>query len=125
MFRTLANPQRGFAAALFSTTARLRDSKTQFVFTSTRQAGAELQTRRWLVSAPDLRGPLGPIVPVLARLESGGSTPINLSTTNSPAGRFCPQRIARPKARPENLRKLIPRRVPSGRPIQDFPVAAF
>ena len=25
-----------------------------------------------------------------------------------------------PKARPENLRKLIPRRVPSGRPIQVF-----
>jgi cytochrome c peroxidase len=71
--------------------------------------------------ATDLRGPAGPIAPVLARLDPAMVTPINLS--NDEFGElveFVRNGLLDPKARPENLRKLIPRRVPSGRPIQLF-----
>jgi cytochrome c peroxidase len=71
--------------------------------------------------AVDLRGPTGPIGPVLARLDSALSTPVNL--TNSEFRNlvdFVRNGLLDPKAKPEHLRKLIPRRVPSGRPIQTF-----
>jgi cytochrome c peroxidase len=71
--------------------------------------------------APDLRGPTGPIAPVLARLDPAMATPINLSTDEfRQLVDFVRNGLLDPKARPENLRKLIPRRVPSGRPIQIF-----
>jgi cytochrome c peroxidase len=71
--------------------------------------------------APDLRGPTGPIAPVLARLDPAMTTPINLSNDEFKGlVDFVRNGLLDPKARPENLRKLIPRRVPSGRPIQIF-----
>jgi len=71
--------------------------------------------------ASDLRGPTGPIAPVLARLDSAIVTPINLSNDEfRQLLAFVRNGLLDPKARPENLRKLIPRRVPSGRPIQIF-----
>jgi hypothetical protein len=47
--------------------------------------------------------------------------PINLSNGEfrQPLD-FVSNGLLDPKAKPENLRKLIPRRVPSGRPIQVF-----
>lgn len=71
--------------------------------------------------APDLRGPTGPIAPVLARLDPALVTPINLSNHEfRQLLDFVRNGLLDPKAKPENLRKLIPRRVPSGRPIHFF-----
>jgi cytochrome c peroxidase len=71
--------------------------------------------------AADLRGPTGPIAPVLARLDPAMVTPVNLSNDQfRQLVDFVRNGLLDPKARPENLRKLIPRRVPSGRPIQIF-----
>lgn len=71
--------------------------------------------------APDLRGPLGPIGPVLLRLDPAVAAPINLTDDEfRELVDFVRNGLLDPKARPENLRKLIPRRVPSGRPIQLF-----
>ena len=71
--------------------------------------------------AADLRGPTGPIAPVLARLDPLAATPINLSTGEfRQLVDFVRNGLLDPSARPENLRKLIPRRVPSGRPLQTF-----
>ena len=71
--------------------------------------------------APDLRGPMGPLAPVLARLDPAMTTPINLSNDEfKELVDFVRNGLLDPKARPEDLRKLIPRRVPSGRPIQIF-----
>src|SRR5437762_4101518 len=71
--------------------------------------------------APDLRGPTGPSAPVLARLDPAMTTPISLSNDEfKELVDFVRNGLLDPKARPENLRKLIPRRVPSGRPIQIF-----
>lgn len=64
---------------------------------------------------PDLRGPLGPIEPVLARLDTLLQTPIVL-----PAGEFSDlvdfvqNGLLDPRILPRHLKKLIPRRVPSG-----------
>jgi len=49
------------------------------------------------------------------------ATPINLSNDEfRQLVDFVRNGLLDPKAKPENLRKLIPRRVPSGRPIQTF-----
>jgi len=71
--------------------------------------------------APDLRGNTGPIAPVLARLDPALATPVTLSNVQfRELVDFVRNGLLDPQARPENLRKLIPRRVPSGRPIQLF-----
>ena len=71
--------------------------------------------------AIDLCGPRGPIAPVLARLDPLVAAPINLSNGEfRQLVDFVRNGLLDPNARPENLRKLIPRRVPSGRPIQVF-----
>jgi cytochrome c peroxidase len=71
--------------------------------------------------APDLRGPVGPIEPVLARLDPALAAPINLSNDEfRQLVDFVRNGLLDPKAKPEHLRKLIPQRVPSGRPIQIF-----
>ena len=71
--------------------------------------------------ASDLRGPTGPIEPVLARLDPALVTPINLSNNEfRQLLDFVRNGLLDPKAKPENLRKLIPRQVPSGRPLQTF-----
>jgi cytochrome c peroxidase len=71
--------------------------------------------------ALDLRGPTGPIAPVLARLDTALVAPINLSTDEfHQLLDFVRSGLLDPKAKPESLRKLIPRRVPSGKPLQTF-----
>jgi hypothetical protein len=58
---------------------------------------------------------------VLARLDPLVAAPINLSNGEfRQLIDFVRNGLLDPSARPENLRKLIPRRVPSGRPIQTF-----
>jgi cytochrome c peroxidase len=69
----------------------------------------------------DLRGPQGPIAPVLARLDPALVTPITLSSAEfDQLIAFLRNALLDPKANPHSLRKLIPARVPSGRPIHVF-----
>ncbi len=69
----------------------------------------------------DLRGPVGPIEPVLARLDPLVSTPIQLTDTEFRSlVAFVRDSLLDPRARPERLRNLIPQKVPSGRPILTF-----
>jgi cytochrome c peroxidase len=71
--------------------------------------------------ATDLQGPIGPMEPVFARLDPLMQTPIELSNANfKRLVDFVRHGLLDPRARPENLRKLIPSHVPSGRPMQKF-----
>jgi cytochrome c peroxidase len=70
----------------------------------------------------DLRGPTGPIAPVLARLDPSLRTPIELSDAEFAAlVDFVRDGLLDPEARPERLRRLIPLALPSGRPPLVFP----
>ena len=69
----------------------------------------------------DLQGPQGPIGPVLARLDPQLATPVVLS--NDEFRRliaFLRDGLQDPRATPQNLRKLIPKSLPSGRPVTNF-----
>lgn len=69
----------------------------------------------------DLQGPVGPIEPVLARLDPLMQTPVSL--TNDEFRQlldFLRNGLLDDRAKPENLRKLIPTHVPSGRAVQTF-----
>ncbi|MBV9211226.1 MAG: hypothetical protein JOZ52_11380, partial [Acidobacteria bacterium] len=69
----------------------------------------------------DLQGRPGPIQPVLNRLDPLISTPVQLSVEEfNELVDFVRNGLLDPRARPENLRALIPAQVPSGRPIQNF-----
>lgn len=65
---------------------------------------------------PDLRGPLGPMQPVLDRLDPRLQTPVALTEEEFDAlVDFVRAGLLDPAARPERLRHLIPQRLPSGR----------
>ena len=65
---------------------------------------------------PDLSGPLGPMAPVLARLDPLLVTPVTLSEEEiRQLTAFVGNALLDPRARPENLRNLVPHRLPSGR----------
>jgi cytochrome c peroxidase len=71
--------------------------------------------------APDLRAPMGPIEPVLSRIDPILATPIELTDEEfSGLVDFVRHGLLDQRARPENLRKLIPRSVPSGFPVLRF-----
>jgi cytochrome c peroxidase len=66
--------------------------------------------------APDLRGPTGPIEPVLRRLDPLLRTPFRLSDAEvSNLVDFVRNGLLDPSARPERLRRLVPEKLPSGR----------
>src|SRR5260370_11338217 len=67
--------------------------------------------------ARDLRGPLGPMAPVLARLDPLLATPIHLTGEElRQLVDFVTNSLLDRPAEPENLRKLVPKSVPSSRP---------
>ena len=69
----------------------------------------------------DLTGPMGPMAPVMARLDPALSTPIVLSESQfDQLLAFVRDGLLDPRATPERLRRLIPRTVPSGRPVLVF-----
>ncbi|PWT93690.1 MAG: hypothetical protein C5B55_04100 [Blastocatellia bacterium] len=71
--------------------------------------------------ALDLRGPLGPMAPVLARLDPLLVDPIQLTDEEfAELVDFVENGLLDERARPENLRKLVPKSVPSGRPVLTF-----
>lgn len=71
--------------------------------------------------ASDLLGPQGPIDPVLARIDPILATPIALTNEEfDQLMAFVRNGLLDPRARPENLRKLVPHSVPSGNPVLVF-----
>lgn len=71
--------------------------------------------------APDLRGPLGPAEPVLARIDPILNTPIQLSDEEfARLVDFVRHGLLDRRATPDQLRQLIPRSVPSGFPVLVF-----
>jgi cytochrome c peroxidase len=71
--------------------------------------------------APDLMATMGPIEPVLARVDPILATPINLTDEEfSQLVDFVRNGLLDRRAKPENLRKLIPSSVPSGFPVLRF-----
>lgn len=69
----------------------------------------------------DLQNPVGPIAPVMQRLDPLMQTPINLTDEEfRQLVDFVRNGLLDPRAKPENLRRSIPTRVPSGRPLQTF-----
>ena len=69
----------------------------------------------------DLQGPQGPIAPVLARIDPALATAVTLSNDEfRQLIAFLRTGLLDPKANANDLRKLIPARLPSGRPIPVF-----
>jgi cytochrome c peroxidase len=69
----------------------------------------------------DLQRPMGPIEPVLERLDPLVAKPTALTPEEfRQLVEFVREGLLDPRAKPENLRKLIPSSVPSGRPLQLF-----
>jgi cytochrome c peroxidase len=69
----------------------------------------------------DLAGPIGPTEPMLERLDPLVSTPLELSSEQvDELVAFVGDGLLDPRARPERLRHLVPKRVPSGRPTLTF-----
>jgi len=71
--------------------------------------------------AIDLSGPTGPIKPVLALVDPILATPINLTNDEfRQLVTFVRNGLLDPRAKSDNLRKLVPRSVPSGRRVLMF-----
>jgi cytochrome c peroxidase len=69
---------------------------------------------------PDL-GHLGPIEPILARLDPLVATPRLLTDTQlDDLVAFVRDALLDPRAAPENLRRFVPNSVPSGHPLLEF-----
>jgi cytochrome c peroxidase len=71
--------------------------------------------------APDLTAPMGPIEPVLERVDPLLATPIQLTDEEfTQLVDFVRNGLLDQRGKPENLRRLIPRSVPSGFPVLRF-----
>jgi cytochrome c peroxidase len=71
--------------------------------------------------APDLLGPIAPMGPALARLDPLVAQPTSL--TNDQFRQlvdFVRNGLLDPRAKPEHLKMLVPKSVPSGRPVLNF-----
>jgi cytochrome c peroxidase len=69
----------------------------------------------------DLTGPLAPIGPILARLDPALATPRALSEQQIDAlVAFVRNGLLDPRAKPQNLRRLVPEALPSDRPPLTF-----
>jgi len=69
----------------------------------------------------DLSGPLGPMAPVLARLDPALATPTALTESQfDQLLAFVRDGLLDPRAAPDRLRRLVPQTVPSGRPVLVF-----
>lgn len=69
----------------------------------------------------DLRGPRGPRGPVLTRIDPALATPVTLSNAQfRQLIAFLRTGLQDPKANAHDLRKLIPKKLPSGRPVANF-----
>jgi cytochrome c peroxidase len=70
---------------------------------------------------PDLRGPLGPMAPVLDRLDRRLRTPLLLTDEEfQQLVVFVRNGLTDPAAHPDRLRRLVPDALPSGQPLHVF-----
>lgn len=66
----------------------------------------------------DLAGAVGPLAPILAQLDPQLRTPVVLSDAEiEQLAAFVGHGLLDPRAQPENLRRLVPKAVPSGNPL--------
>lgn len=66
----------------------------------------------------DLAGTVAPLAPILAQLDPHLRTPVVLSDAEiEQLAAFVGHGLLDPRAQPENLRKLVPKVVPSGNPL--------
>jgi cytochrome c peroxidase len=71
--------------------------------------------------AADLRAPMPPIGPVLDQVEPRMLTPVRLTNDEfRQLVEFVRTGLLDSRAKPQSLRRLIPRSVPSGRPVAQF-----
>jgi cytochrome c peroxidase len=97
--------------------ARLEDA-VRFHLDAVRSAASYSTSRL----PPDLRGPLGPSAPVLDRLDPLLRRPVVLTDDEFEAlVLFLRDGLLDPGARASRLRRLIPEKLPSGRPGLQFP----
>src|SRR6201989_1673303 len=69
----------------------------------------------------DLAGPIGPTAPLVEALDPRLATPTELAPAEfDDLLAFVRDALLDPRAPPEKLRKLVPREVPSGRPVLSF-----
>jgi cytochrome c peroxidase len=69
----------------------------------------------------DLRAPMGPIEPVLSRVDPILATPITLTDNEFRwLVDFVRNGLLDLRAKPDRLKRLIPRSVPSGLPVLEF-----
>jgi cytochrome c peroxidase len=71
--------------------------------------------------APDLLGPVAPMGPVLAKLDPLVAQPTSLTEEQfRQLVDFVSNGLLDPRAKPEHLKVLVPKSVPSGRPVLNF-----
>ena len=84
-------------------------------------AGAQDYTPAGQNLDADLAGPLGPLAPVLLRLDAALAVPVTLTESEfDQLLAFVEHGLLDPGAEPKKLRYLVPGRVPSGRPGLTF-----
>ncbi|MFL6446928.1 MAG: cytochrome-c peroxidase [Bryobacteraceae bacterium] len=104
-----------------STTALSLGWKTQFVITGVRLRRPRSYSPAAAGIAPDLRYRVGPIEPVLARLDPLLTTPLHLSDEElGTLVAFVGHALLDRRADKQNLCRLVPVSVPSGLPILQF-----
>ena len=119
-FRTAPLRNVGAQAAFFHNGAftSLEDAINHY--REVKKSARNLEAIKWKLSE-DLRGPVGPDAPVLARVNPFLIQGILLNEEElRQVVEFVRNGLLDPRARPENLRKLIPESVPSGMPLPRF-----
>ncbi len=119
-FRTAPLRNVGAQAAFFHNGAftTLEDAINHY--RDVAKSSRNLEAVKWKLSE-DLRGPVGPADPVLARVTPFLIRGILLNEEEfRQLVEFVRNGLLDPRAKPENLRKLIPESVPSGMPLQQF-----
>jgi cytochrome c peroxidase len=119
-FRTAPLRNVGAQAAFFHNGAftTLEDAINHY--RDVTKSARNLEALKWKLSE-DLRGPVGPDEPVLARVTSFLVSGILLNEEEfRQIVEFVRNGLLDPRAKAENLRKLIPESVPSGRPLPQF-----
>ncbi|HJQ71052.1 MAG TPA: cytochrome c peroxidase [Blastocatellia bacterium] len=119
-FRTAPLRNVGAQAAFFHNGAftTLEDAINHY--RDVKRSARNLEGVKWKLSE-DLRGPVGPDAPVLARVNPFLIQGILLNEEEFRlVVEFVRNGLLDPRAKPENLRKLIPESVPSGLPLQQF-----
>lgn len=69
---------------------------------------------------PSLRGPLGPMAPVVERAHDFSKNPVQMSDDELRQVTAFVRALSDPDASPEALRHLVPPTVPSGLPVHEF-----